>query len=401
MPATRPTRTHTSSSDKLDKLDLSRASPTTHNPTIPNNLTNDSGSATLGVGVGGVGKGKRQPLKRSAGSAGSGTGSGQSLLGFSSRKAGPVTPEKKKTSGLKRRFGEVVIDLEEQEDGSTIGAKVPITNTNIHPVFAVPERPTNSTTTSTLTIPETTITTTTTTLSTTNETVQGISGVPQNGAWDPLLLSRTNPTKEMENNLSPPPSFLPGSRAGLTHGQGQDLGPEPTEEEQMEEQVDDDAADDDADGVRRTRTRTINGLAVRKAMIRADEKIRQLRSQKQSQRPFSSLSMPTTTTTAKLKTAAGGKNKVGGSTAKSVKGKNNKKMEEEEEVKVKAARLDPDDRRWKGVYEAAWELMGGDDVAPSTCLVVFLSFSFLSAFPPRFTFFTFGSLFGQSEEPFR
>ncbi|KAJ9116804.1 hypothetical protein QFC24_006609 [Naganishia onofrii] len=399
MPATRPSRTHTSSSDKLDKLDLSRASPTTNNPTIPNNLTNDSGSATLGVG--GVGKGKRQPLKRSAGSAGSGTGSGsgQSLLGFSSRKAGPVTPEKKKTSGLKRRIGEVVVDLESQEDGSTIGPKVPITNTNIHPVFAVPERPTNSTITSTLTIPETTITTTTTTttLSTTDETVQGISGVPQNGAWDPLLLSRTNPTKEMENNLAPPPpSLLSRSRAGLSHGQ--DL--EPTEEERMEEQVDDDDADNGVSRTR-TRTRTINGLAVRKAMIRADEKIRHLRSQsqKQSHRPFSSLSMPTTTpTSTKSKTAVGGKNKVGGSTARSVKGKNNKKMEEEEE-EVKTATLDPDDRRWNRVYEAAWELMGGDDVAPSTWW--WFSFPFLSAFPPRFTFFTFGSLFGQSEEPLR
>ncbi|KAJ9116884.1 hypothetical protein QFC22_004541 [Naganishia vaughanmartiniae] len=315
MPATR---------NSTSELDLSRASPITNNAIAPNNLSNDRGSALLGTGVG-VGKAKRQPLKRSG--SGSNSGTGQSLLAFSSRKAGPVTPEKKKTAGagLKRRIGEVVdVDTEAQQQEDDGGANGSKRTVMMHPVFAAPGRPTNTTASFIEEKPSTSVPLDNSTA------VQGISGVPQDGKWDPLLLSLSasgKPTKEMEDNLAPPSLR---NTADL----------EPSLEEQGEESV-----DDQEQGTAQPRTRMINGLAVRKAMLRADEKIQLLRLQK----PTSA----TSTTTMKPKTGSAGKAKTGAKSAKE------KKQKQE-------GMLDPGDKRWKGVYEAAWELMGGADITPST-----------------------------------
>ncbi|KAJ9101861.1 hypothetical protein QFC21_003201 [Naganishia friedmannii] len=327
MPAT---RTNLSSA-----LDLSRASPITNNPTTANNLSNDPGSTTLGTGVGAGGKTKlqqRQPLKRSASSA-----AAQSLLGFSSRKAGPVTPEKKKkttAAGLKRRIEQVVdVDVDEQqeeEDASTNGSKITTNSTAMHPVFAVPDPERNTAAASSLQPTPATSTT---------HTIEGTSAVPQNGAWDPLLLFASasasgpgKPTKQMEENLAPAPS------RDIT-----DL--EPTPEEQVEEIV---VVVDQADDAGKEVGRTIRGLAVRKAMLRADEKIRVLRHQRPSTSSSNSAS-------AKSKTAAAAAGKGKQGAAKSKKEKSAGKAD---------GGLDPNDKRWDGVYRAAWELMGGADVAP-------------------------------------
>jgi len=333
MPATRTS--HNSTSD----LDLSRASPVTNNPTTINHLTNDPGSATLGVSVG---KAKRQPLKRSG--SGSNSGSAQSLIGFSSRKAGPVTPEKKKktvigarVTGVKRNFEHVDLvsaDDEDEDTKTTATTKTDGKKETMHPVFALSER-TTTTTAPSVQQPPSSITFETSTALT------GISGVPQNGAWDPLLLSHsgtTNPTKAMQDNLAPPPSR-----------DTTDLEPTPAEQVEEFEETDDQAGQAGHAKV----GRTIRGLAVRKAMLRADAKIRLLCSQK----PSSLVS--TTATKSKTASAAGGAGK-----AKTASGKSSKE-------KKKEGSLDPNDKRWNGVYKAAWELMGGADITPSTSPVIF------------------------------
>lgn len=259
-----PKRTRSSTS-----LDLSRASPVLESSV---NLGNDPGSTTKGVGT----TKSKSKLVRS----GSGNGSGQGTLGFSSRKNTPVTPVKGK--GVKRTVTEVD-DVEERA---------------VHPIFAAARKGEETK------LPEMTVEAVD--VDAQSPSLNGISGVPTDNKWDPLLLHSTTdkaPTKEMQQNLNihtiPPLATLDSSP-----------------EEQTEEQ------DSMTEG-----RRTVRGLAVRKAMLRADEKIKALREGKDS--------------AGGKKAAAAGKVKGG---------------------------LNPNDKRWGKVYKAAWQSMGGDDITPSTFL---------------------------------
>lgn len=147
------------------------------------------------------------------------------------------------------------------------------------------------------------------------KSVKGISGVPSD-TWDPLLLGLEAPSKSMEQNLNI--HTIPAATLN------------PTTDEQIPE------TDDLTPG-----TRTIKGLAVRKSMLRADEKIKTLRDSK------------------------------GSATSKGAVGK----------VKGKKGGLDPTDKRWSKVYKAAWKSMGGDDIAPSTFSPSTLRFFGTIAYP--------------------
>lgn len=258
-----PKRTLSSST-----LDLSRASPVIDSST---HLGNDTGSSTKGVGTT---KGRSKLVR-------GGSGSQQGLLSFSSKKNTPVTPEKRKTvgGGLKRKAGE----LQDKEEGKTV-----------HPLFALAKKGDETTKHAESSV----------------EAVDGdhaqtksdngISGVPSD-TWDPLLLGSEAPSRSMEQNLNI--NTIPAATLN------------PTTDEQILETDDLTPA-----------TRTIKGLAVRKAMLRADEKIRTLRDSKSS---------------------VVGKGAAG-------------------KAKAKKGGLDPTDKRWSNVYKAAWKSMGGDDIAPST-----------------------------------
>lgn len=275
-------------------LDLSGASPVIQSST---NIGNDPGSTTKGVGTGL--KSKRQPLVRSGGS-GSNSGSQQSLLGFSSKKNTPVTPEKKKraTGGLKRKAEEVEHEVEDS-------------GTTLHPMFAAARKGDEPTTIAKP--PVQTIDLDSNQDGVRSVTIDGVSGVPTDH-WDPLLLSYTGstvPTKEMERNLT----------LDNVHESSLDLTPG----EQVEE------TDDIAPGKRR-----IRGLAVRKAMLEADQRIKSIR-----------LSKPSVAL-GKGKTVAGTKGKAG------VRGK-----------ETSSGGLNPNDKKWSKVYKEAWKAMGGDFITPS------------------------------------
>jgi hypothetical protein len=240
-------RTHTMAPKRNSSaMDLSAASPVIQQPT---NLTNDTGSATKGVGAL---KGKRTPLVRSGGS-GSNSGSQQSLLGFSSRKNAPVTPEKKKSAGVKRK-------VEEVGDEGVVKPE-----TMVHPLFAKRTEETMA------------------------EPVQSVDA-------DPLLLASGPATKEMEHNLT-------------LDNPSTDLSPS----EQAEQTLPG------------TQTR---GLAVRKAMLAADQRIKVIR---------------------EIKPPIGKGKPAGKGKASKAKGG-----------------LDPNDKKWSKVYKESWKAMGGDDIAPST-----------------------------------
>ncbi|KAI5452767.1 hypothetical protein NCC49_000513 [Naganishia albida] len=256
-------------------MDLSRASPVVQQPT---NLTNDSGSSSKGVGTTSL-KSKRTPLVRSGGS-GSNSGSQQSLLGFSSRKNAPVTPEKKREVAAKRKA---------QQIGDE-GVVKP--ETTVHPLFAKKAEETTAEPVQSVDVDAKDGIRPT--------TIEGVSGVPT--GWDPLLLFSGPPTKEMEHNLTL--DNAPSTTLDLTS-------PEETEE-----------TDSLLPGTQRTR-----GLAVRKAMLAADQRIKLIRETKP---PI-------------------GKGKAVGAKGKASKGKGG---------------LDPNDKRWSKVYKESWKAMGGDHIAP-------------------------------------
>ena len=240
-----------------------------------------------GVGTASAGlKSKRQPLVRSGGS-GSNSGSQQSLLGFSSKKNAPVTPEKKKMSGLKRK-------VEEVGDEGVVAPE-----TTVHPLFArkaeepIVLEPVQSVDVDSKEGVRFT-------------TIEGVSGVPT--GWDPLLLTGSQPTKAMEQNLT----------LDNVHSSSFDLVPDEQEEQ----------TDALLPGTQRTR-----GLAVRKAMLSADQRIKAIR---ESKPPIG-----------KGKTGAGTKGKMG---------------------KAKGG-LDPNDKRWSRVYKESWKAMGGDHITPSAYLL--------------------------------
>ncbi|KAJ9097503.1 hypothetical protein QFC20_006160 [Naganishia adeliensis] len=260
-------------------MDLSRASPVIQQPM---NIGNDPGSSTKGVGTTSAGlKSKRQPLVRSGGS-GSNSGSQQSLLGFSSRKNAPVTPEKKKVSGLKRK-------VEEVGDEGVVNPE-----TTVHPLFArKAEEPMVLEPVQSVDVDSKE--------GVRSATIEGISGVPT--GWDPLLLTGSQPTKTMEQNLT----------LDNVHSSSLDLTPDEQAEQTEALQP----------GTHRNR-----GLAFRKAMLSADQRIKAIRETKP---PIG-----------KGKTGAGAKGKTG-------KGKGG---------------LDPNDKRWSKVYKESWKAMGGDHIAP-------------------------------------
>lgn len=202
-----------------------------------------------------------------------------------------MTPEKKKTagSGLKRKVTEV-------QDDADVEVKV------VHPMFAAARKGDDVKHAEPLVQavdlddPQTT-------------SINGVSGVPLNGKWDPLLLGSAAPTREMEGNLN---------IHSIAHASLESTPAEQTEE--TDEMT--------------TGKRTIKGLAVRKAMLRADEKIKVLRDSKDS---------------GTKKKAAGAK------------------------VKGKKEGLNPNDKRWNKVYKAAWQAMGGDDITPSMFTFPFLN----------------------------
>lgn len=267
-------------------MDLSRASPVIQQPT---NIGNDPGSSTKGVGTTSAGlKSKRQPLVRSGGS-GSNSGSQQSLLGFSSRKNASVTPEKKKVSGLKRK-------VEEVGDEGVVNPE-----TTVHPLFArKAEEPMVLEPVQSVDVDSKE--------GVRSATIEGISGVPT--GWDPLLLTGSQPTKTMEQNLT----------LDNVHSSSLDLTPDEQAEQTEALQP----------GTHRNR-----GLAFRKAMLSADQRIKAIRETKP---PIG-----------KGKTGAGAKGKTG-------KGKGG---------------LDPNDKRWSKVYKESWKAMGGDHIAPSTLFLPF------------------------------
>ncbi|KAJ9113853.1 hypothetical protein QFC19_000046 [Naganishia cerealis] len=293
-------------------LDRSRAEPIISNPT---NIGNDLGSSTIGVGTEGGLKPKRQPLTRSGGSGGNNSGSQQSLLGFSSRKAGPVTPEKKKKTAftlgtsLKRKAEQVDA---QPEDALTTGTK-----TALHPLFAGAKRTNDPAAGADVPVQTIILDADVGSSTSTAMEIKGISGVPQDGQWDPLLLHSSasgKPTQEMEDNLGPRRKM---HRLDLTTA----------------EQVED---------AESGRARKVRGLAVRKAMIRADEKIRMIRQRKPSAAAAAAKS--------NTKMTGGGKSKAGGNA-------NGKDKDQ--------AVLDPNDKRWSKIYKESWGVMGGDSIAPS------------------------------------
>ncbi|GHJ86492.1 hypothetical protein NliqN6_2894 [Naganishia liquefaciens] len=246
-------------------LDLSRASPVIESPA---HLGNDAGSSTKGVGT----RGKSKLVR-------GGSGSQQGLLSFSSKKNTPVTPEKRKTvgGGMKRKMAEV----QDWEEGKAL-----------HPLFALARKGEELSTVAESSAPSVDADVAQTT------SINGISGVPVD-AWDPLLLGTSVPSKSMEQHLNI--HNIPSATLDSTAN------------EQTPETDDLTAGE-----------RIVKGLAVRKAMLRADEKIKTLREGK-------------------------GSAAVKGAAAK---------------AKAKKGGLDPGDKRWSKVYKAAWKSMGGDDIAP-------------------------------------